>query len=97
MTQNSFSTPGSLLGMTVNDPISGVSGIVTAEIMYLYGCQQVQVSPEAKEGERNKLPDAFWLDRTRVEVKTELGRVGPVYQNASGFNTLPPTRDPKGL
>ena len=94
---NAFSTPGSMLGLTVKDPVTGVSGIVTAEIMYLYGCQQVQVSPPAKEGELNKLPDAFWLDRTRVEVLGSVKRVIIRSENATGFTTPPPSRDPQGL
>ena len=96
-TLNTFSIPGSMLGLTVQDPVTGVSGIVTAEIMYLYGCQQVQISPQAKESEMHKIPDAFWLDRSRVEVLEKIPVIVPRYENVSGFTSIPPSRDPKGL
>lgn len=54
------------LGDKVKDRISGLEGVVTGRIDYLYGCRQVLVNPqEVKDG---KPIESSWLDEDRVEV-----------------------------
>jgi hypothetical protein len=64
------------LGDQIRDQISGLRGVCTARIEYLYGCQQVSLSPnEHKDG---KVADSSWLDESRVEIVADSARVVPV-------------------
>lgn len=55
------------LGDTVRDVINGFEGIVIGKTAYLYGCNQLAVSPNklAKDG---SVLDAYWNDEQRFEV-----------------------------
>lgn len=92
--------PNSLLGYTVRDTITPLTGVVTAEIFYLYGCQQVQIVQNIMNAD-GKIPDPVWLDRTRVAIcEDSVPVVYPDYSLASeynkptftGFNGHPPAR-----
>jgi hypothetical protein len=54
-----------LLGKKVKDRITGFEGIVTGQVEYLTGCNQVLVIAKAtSEGVINSI----WLDEQRIEV-----------------------------
>lgn len=53
------------LGFKVKDKVTGLEGIATARIDYLYGCRQYGVTPEAKDGKTN---DTCWFDEGRLEI-----------------------------
>lgn len=58
-----------LLGKTVKDRVSGMTGTVTSVSFDLFGCIQAAVSPPVdKDG---KLPDGRWMDVNRLEVLNE--------------------------
>lgn len=54
------------LGRKVEDKATGHLGIVTSVSFDLYGCVQVLVSPQAKNGELNV---SLWFDIERLAVK----------------------------
>lgn len=54
-----------MLGKKGRDMVTGLEGIITAKINYLYGCQQLGITPEAKDG---KVNDTCWFDEGRVEI-----------------------------
>lgn len=89
--EKSMTNSDSYLGLTVRDEITGFQGVVTAEISYLYGCRQVQITPGLKPDDASKLPDAIWLDRTRVTVLPEFSRIIPREEpSTTGSNGYPP-------
>lgn len=55
-----------MLGMTVRDKITGFKGVVTGEVNYLTGCNQVLVAPPL--GGDGALRGSEWFDVQRVEV-----------------------------
>jgi len=55
----------SLLGFTVRDRVTGITGVVTAISFELYGCIQALVNPGARE---EKPQDSFWFDAKRLVV-----------------------------
>ena len=55
-----------LLGLKVEDRVTGFNGVVTSVSFDLYGCVQAIVSPSvAKDG---KVPDGRWFDVTRLKI-----------------------------
>ncbi len=52
------------LGTKVRDMVTGFVGVVTGRTEWLTGCATVGLQGEVKDG---KVPDAFWVDETRVE------------------------------
>jgi hypothetical protein len=63
------------LGATYVDKITGFVGVATGHVEYLTGCNQTLLTPQCKEGERNKRPDSEWFDDQRLE---EVGHQQPV-------------------
>ena len=49
----------------MKDKVSGITGIATSRIDYLYGCSQYGIIPPAVD---SKMPESVWLDEGRVEV-----------------------------
>jgi len=73
----------------VRDEISGITGIVTGRCEYLYGCEQVLVTPEeCKDGAP---VSGTWLDERRVKVLAEsvIGYVKPDL-SSGGPQAFPP-------
>ena len=57
-----------LLGMKVEDRVTGFKGVVASVSFDLYGCIQAVVNPGlTKEG---KLGDSQWFDVNRLQVKS---------------------------
>ncbi len=54
------------LGDRVKDKITGFEGIVTAEINYMYGCHQFQVTPEIDENGNQRKHD--WIDEPQLDI-----------------------------
>lgn len=55
------------LGHKVRDRVTGFEGIVTSVGFDLYGCVQMVVQPDLKDGKGTKLEDAHWFDEKRLE------------------------------
>lgn len=53
-----------LLGLTVNDKVTGFHGVVTSISFDLYGCVQAIVTPPISSEKR----DGKWLDVCRLDV-----------------------------
>lgn len=56
-----------LLGLTVRDKVTGMTGVCSSISYDLYGCIQAVVSPEFNAA-KNELPSGVWLDVSRLEV-----------------------------
>ena len=56
--------PDIRLGMTVEDVVTGFTGVATAFLVYIYGCHQVEVAPPV-DG-KGKKSDSFWFDVSRL-------------------------------
>ncbi len=54
------------LGATVEDRITGFSGVVTGRVEYVTGCAQMLVQPHAKPD--GDFIESRWFDETRVVV-----------------------------
>lgn len=54
---------GDLLGYEVKDVVTGMSGIVTAETVWLNGCVRCEIETCDKEGK----PVEYWFDKGRLE------------------------------
>jgi hypothetical protein len=52
--------------MEYRDIITGFKGICTGKVVYITGCDQALISPEAKED--GTLPEAHWIDVQRLEL-----------------------------
>lgn len=63
-----------ILGFKVRDRVTGFAGVASTVSFDLYGCVQVVVTPEAKDGKR---ADSEWFDHKRLE-KTSTEPVMPV-------------------
>jgi hypothetical protein len=61
------------MGDQVEDIVSGYSGVVTAFVEYLWGCEQVLVGRADKDGK----PESEWFDvgRTRIVTRAALSPV----------------------
>lgn len=69
-------TPESVLGATVRDSITGVSGIAIAITYWIYGCARVVVQPaEVKDG---KPVDASSFDAPQLEMMKPPPAVEPM-------------------
>jgi hypothetical protein len=55
-----------VLGMEVQDKISGFRGTVTGRCEYITGCTQFLVQPKLKED--GSFVESRWIDEDRVEV-----------------------------
>ena len=53
------------LGKEGKDKVTGFTGILTAKVEYLYGCNQYCLSPKAKDGE---IKDGQFFDEGRIEI-----------------------------
>jgi hypothetical protein len=54
-----------LLGLAVQDRVTGLKGVVTSLSFDLYGCIQAAVTAPAKDG---KVDYGVWLDITRLKI-----------------------------
>ena len=53
-------------GKKGKDKVTGLEGIITAKIFYMYGCAQYGITPPVdKDGKRR---DLEWFDEGRVEI-----------------------------
>jgi hypothetical protein len=58
-----------LLGMKVQDKVTGFRGVVSSVSFDLYGCIQAIVTPEA--GKAGKQEDSRWFDVQRLTVTSK--------------------------
>lgn len=66
-----------LLGWTYRDIITGFTGVATAGISYLTGCDQVSLQPLPQADKPNDLPEGKWFDVTRCERVEDVPRRVP--------------------
>lgn len=52
------------LGATYSDIITGVTGVATAKVKYITGCDKVELQPRTKE--YGTVPESVWVDVTRL-------------------------------
>lgn len=64
-----------LLGTTVTDKVTGITGVVTSISFDLYGCVQAIVKQRVQDD--GKTPDARWYDVNRLDI-VEPTRVMPI-------------------
>ncbi len=55
----------SKLGKKAKDKITQFEGIITAKIIYVYGCNQYCIVPPVKDGE---IKEGQWFDEGRIEI-----------------------------
>lgn len=58
-----------LLGLRVEDRVTGIKGVVTSMSFDLYGCVQAIVNPGMSSD--NKPMDSMWFDVSRLKVLDE--------------------------
>lgn len=59
-----------MLGLKGRDRVTGFRGTITSVCFDLYGCVQMSLSPDAKEGD-DDLKHGHWFDVSRVVVADE--------------------------
>ena len=60
-----------LLGMTVRDKVTGLTGVVESVSYDLYGCIQAVVRPPANT-EKGEIAEGRWFDVSRLAVTSRL-------------------------
>lgn len=78
------------LGLTVTDRITGFTGIVTAYVQYISGCNQCLVTPRV--GADGRMGEAAWLDVQRLAVDAAAPTVVLDNGDNPGFDRAPPIR-----
>ena len=58
-----------LLGLKAKDKITGFSGTVDSICFDLYGCVQASLKP--KMGKDGRIPEGYWFDVTRLQIKDD--------------------------
>ena len=56
----------SLLGFTVRDVVTGISGVCDSVCFDLYGCVQASIKPQVDPAKPWELPISFWFDTKRL-------------------------------
>jgi hypothetical protein len=54
-----------LLGLKVQDKVTGLKGVVSTVSFDLYGCVQVVITPQAKD---DRLSEGAWFDVNRLKI-----------------------------
>lgn len=82
-----------LLGMKVEDRVTGFKGVVSSLCFDLYGCVQAAVSPAA--GADGKLEDGRWFDAKRLKVTSKTPvMAAPVFANLPAGHENGPAEKP---
>ena len=68
------------MGSTVQDRISGLTGVVTARVEYLTGCTQYGIT---LRGDGTKVGDTTYLDWQRLQVKEGPGPLADLNTSAT--------------
>ena len=55
-----------LLGLEVEDKVTGMKGVVSSVVFDLYGCIQATITPKVTKN--NEKGVAYWYDVTRLKV-----------------------------
>jgi hypothetical protein len=78
-----------LIGVQVQDKITGFKGMCTGYVQYISGCNQCLVQPPV--GPDGKRLDGEWFDEQRLDV---MGKTRLTLDNAKapGFDSAPPVR-----
>jgi hypothetical protein len=56
----------SLMGLIVEDKVTGLTGVVSSISFDLYGCIQAAITPKYKED--GSLPNSRWFDVCRLKI-----------------------------
>jgi hypothetical protein len=76
----------SMLGKAARDKVTGFDGIIVGKCDYLFGCTQLGIAPQSKDG---KLESTQWFDDGRVEVTGP----GVAPEAVAGSSNGGPSRD----
>lgn len=77
-----------LLGLRVEDRVTGFRGVVTTISYDLYGCVQAIVSPGTVTENPGKLEDSRWFDTKRLKVLERVPVMDvPSFDNPPGGST----------
>lgn len=81
-----------LLGKKARDRVTNFEGIVTSVCFDLYGCVQVVVSPQLKDG---KVEDGRWMDAKRLEITDNTPVMPqPAFENLRAGQEIGPAEKP---
>ena len=79
-------------GKKAKDKVTGLTGIITGKIVWMYGCNQYCIVPPVdKEG---KVVDGSWFDEGRIEI-VEAGidpKTVQAEKNGADWNNMPTPR-----
>jgi len=57
-----------LIGLKVEDKVSGQKGVVTSISYDLYGCIQASITPKTQEAKGEEMMCMFWYDISRLKI-----------------------------
>ncbi len=60
--------PENMLGKKARDKVTGFTGILTAYVVYMYGCLNYGITPPANGG---KVEETHYFDDRRIEIIEE--------------------------
>ncbi len=84
--------PSEILGHKVKDVISGFEGRVTGYVIYLSGCNQLNIVPEYDK-KAKKWPEAHWIDVQRAVIVDKSQRVTLDNRKTPGHDEPPAERE----
>ena len=78
-----------LLGYTVQDSITGFTGVAIGAVQYITGCNQILVQPRAEDGKQD-FPASAWVDEQRLKLLPAIERVALNNGLTPGFDKPAP-------
>ena len=79
-------------GKKARDKVTGLVGIITGKIVWMYGCNQYCIVPPVdKEG---KVVDGSWFDEGRIEIIEDAiePKDAQVARNGADYSNMPKAR-----
>lgn len=77
-------------GTKVRDVVTGFTGVITARVEYLTGCNQCAVQPPVND--KGEIPDGRYIDEDRLVAVEGAEVVKLDTKTANGFDAPPPQR-----
>jgi hypothetical protein len=82
--------PKAVLGTTMRDVITGLSGVVVGRVEYLTGCNQALLQPKAKDD--GSFTESVWFDEQRLQAVAGAARIKLDNGATPGFDRAAPKR-----
>lgn len=79
-----------ILGATLRDIVTGVSGVAIGRVEYLSGCNQALIQPRAKDD--GVFVESVWFDEQRLEPVAGIARIKLDNGSTPGFDKPAPKR-----